>query len=74
VSADLQNIIIIVIIIVIIVDGEYRVYDTQLTKFPGISLADNVMTLKEYITLGKLWVFFIAWGGVRLESTWYAGH
>jgi hypothetical protein len=55
----LQNIIIIiVIIIVIIVDGEYRVYDTQLTKFPGIFLADNVTSLKEYITLRKLWDFY----------------
>lgn len=50
-SAGLQNIVI--IIIVIIVDGEYSVCDTQLTKFPGISLADNVMSSKEYITLGK---------------------
>jgi hypothetical protein len=70
VSTGLQNSII-VIIIVIIVDGEYRVYDTQLTKFPGISLADNIMSLKEYITLEKL---AIAWVAVRLESTCYAGH
>jgi uncharacterized protein (DUF362 family) len=56
VSGGLQ---IIVIIIVIIVDGEYRVYDTQPTKFPGISLADNVKNLKEYITLAKLGVHLL---------------
>jgi hypothetical protein len=73
VSGGLQNIII-VIIIVIIVDGEYRAYDTQLTKFPGISLADNVKNLKEFITLGKLRFLFVAWGGVRLEPISYTGH